>query len=474
MRVVLIVVLGILVGSCVWAAKPPTLKLGEYKLQWMDQDQNSDELGPEKDFRKMTADEVKRCPGLVSADCSITDGPLRVIVDESKGTGTGYDTLYYIPPSVNSDEIDFSRAVKMSLRVVEGSKYVLSAANPLTFVEWPVGKGTSRQLKKMVGGGLNVKLPRPDWGTSRMRLLPSISGHWSGKIDTDQGQVSVSLIDHNWDGIYGQKVRYDREFGDMMPADEILIGDGPNLRPLATHIYHTMFLGKGVTYEGKLYDLKVSSSGETITVLPYDGGKGKLLIDARDSRGKPFEYVGALAINGEGIYTVRGALGTELPTGTYNDMWVLIGPDAQAADDRKFRFYQHCPGKLKIDKGKTVTLRVGGRMTLDIQAQQGAKISTVKAGGNLSFEITPMIGKECAFMFDDEKHLNITVKDAGGRVVHSSQVKQSYGGFYNRAFECSLAVPQDWDPGLYTIIASYPGEPYQDVITGTRQFRVTK
>jgi len=367
-------------------------------------------------MREATAADLAKYKGLSSQKCLLgTSERLQVIVDESKGTGKGYATAYVIPLPLEEEALilDVAAALKITLKEAGGS---LVPAEPVTGTIELVLADKDAKVKRKVGADLEIML-------SQRLCYAYLLGNWRGKLKTDVGDLEIHLLDLDSNGAYNDKVTV--ENGQARPADIIYVGELPETFGMEQYA-NILFLGEAVGYDGKLYAIEVSPTGESLEVRPYAGQAGKLRITAKDGRGKPASCLFALVTGEKAIFCPRGDTGREidLPAGSYPTMAVMVAakaPDMKApialmiASERSFT----------ISKGKTTVVSFGGpmKMTLDPVDQPFAR----KRGEDLSLSVTYAVGQDQLAGVEDRsgkdtasRQTKFTITDGNGKVVHSS------------------------------------------------------
>jgi len=299
---------------------PADLELtpGTFTLTW------DPELTAQYGFRgatNLSGDEAKRkmkkLPKLVSKkpkfyasqlDGKGADGLLLYAIDESKGTGKGYDTVY-IDANRNADLTD--------------DKPISARAKPqaTTFTPWV--EVTSHQ-GPLTGAHLSNPIPvRITLNTYSGTLYASLSrrGGWKGSIESNKGKIECAVLDTNATGTYGEPTLFNddfsfpRERGDSLYADINLSGsvlfdyDTP----------HIMMMQNANIVAGRPYHITASPTGDAITVAPYTGPSGTLVV-ATDNIAKLDGRITSLALLGKSGYhyfkTYEGSPLT-LPIGEY-------------------------------------------------------------------------------------------------------------------------------------------------------------
>lgn len=105
--VVTYLLIAIIAAAGITPAAAAILQPGTYQMQWQPGVLSWSRYGTTNvmlRLENMTAEEIKSCEGLKSSKCIKARGvQFTIILDESKGSGKGYDTAYMIPSVSNLD-----------------------------------------------------------------------------------------------------------------------------------------------------------------------------------------------------------------------------------------------------------------------------------------------------------------------------------------------------------------------------------
>jgi len=256
---------------------PPDFQItpGTYKLTWDPNAPGSE--NPSYDAQNCSGDQAKakmaKLPELKSKKpyymCVAIDSAtdlLDCIFDQSNAAGKGYDTLY-VDANRNGDLTDDQ---PVTWRLAAGSGYT-----PWVEVQAHQGSGDARtsnpvKVRWRMNAGSPMEMER--------------RGAWKGTLDTSKGPAKVILIDHNGNGVYNDPVVGDSAnagrppFGDRIAfklgGDSGLPFDWQGLTQDAPNV-----LG------GKAYIFCANSTGGELTVKPYTGPMGKLVVGKIDLGG---------------------------------------------------------------------------------------------------------------------------------------------------------------------------------------------
>jgi len=345
------------------------LKAGTYQLTW---DPNSPRV---EDFyirSTIEGDQAKakmvRLPELKSKKplyaCVRLDSEsdlLCFIFDDSTGTGKAYNTLY-VDANRNGDLTDDQ---PVTWRSTGPSGYT-----PWVEVQAHQGTGdaqTSNPVKirwRMVSG-------------SPMNMLRK--GAWTGTIDSTKGPAKVILSDSSGNGLYNDRVMTadssaDRSSGSTQ-GDRIAFrpGNGPFPSPY----------WQGITQGGpnilgsKGYVVSASPAGGEITVKPYTGPMGKLLVRKINIGGRPGKLisVGITGIGGDVQYEGMSGKAINLPAGSYTINYVSL---SLGAGSKTLQIWGRLDRSVSIKANSQAVVDIVGKPRLTILASQRSVL--IKSG----------------------------------------------------------------------------------------------
>ena len=483
MKVLILVLLAIaLVGGPI-SAPAVTLQAGTYKLEW------DAANGSEARFNRwscgtflMPLSDVKdastKLPKLASSKALIApSSPFPILLDESRGTGKGYDTLYikhcccnpvfHMTDAAKSDlcpcaapqapaVLDMTDAAKFNLVIRHGALELENGGDIRMDVKTD---GVVRKLR------LNVALEGDPRKATSMISSVTIVGGWYGTIKTDTGSIGIQTIDANANGIYS----------DNMPEklaggwDELCLVSSPDgtggcgCREIA--------LGNAIHFDDKLYSVDVSKSGDEVVIKPYSGGIGELQFDPRDNKGNkvrldflnfecPTSDLRFDGISGDRI---------TLPADTYNSVWAVVSyaDQAQAAIDVHRR--------MTVSHNSRTTITIGGPLKMSlIMATDKAR-----AGSKLHIKFPIAAGKDRfagleSWKPDGTLHdatIALVCTNAKGKRVSNDKLPVPWGW----DTECYLFIEKQWKPGKYTLTAKLDAKPYSSSpVSVNKTIRVTR
>ncbi len=392
------------------------LQPGTYKLEW-NVPQNDELLPFGRRAMMMIGNDSEDAPRLTQLASERwvwgTDGKWFVVLDESAGTGKGYD-LAYVTDTAKDNAPDLSKAVKVTLKKQDDGAQLGGSGSMNINIGEP-----GAQVVKQAMISLDVLFSEEAKEMPDFSII-SIGGGWQGKVKTDAGEVEVRLFDLNGNNVYGDKLEIsDGISSDSFPApgDMIVLGDFS----LDSWNYHRMiYLGEAVLYQGSLYTLDTSKIGDTITIAPYEGPIGTLIPKAVDGYGKPavFELFG---IYGKaGLFLLQGSSQYTLPAGNYACIAAEVTMNQPGVDPQK-RFSVSLKGKdnLTVTSGKTTTVSYGGPMKVEIEPSKG--VITARQGETLRINLYFTAGNCSVTNVFDERSATVNIRDAKGKLLISGK-----------------------------------------------------
>lgn len=448
-------------GSVIFPATALKLLPGDYPLEWRIPEPYEDPSWSRIaviDLSPMTSDDRQTFAGLRS------DNPYwgaertyTVIVDESKGTGTGYDVAYLAGTASKGSLVDLKDVMRLALAKSSDhseANVVLASlsdgSQPLidlglySLLFSPTNKAAVDLSVHFATDGAEKRLP--------MSADLSLRGGWYGKIKSDTGDLTVRAIDKTANGAYDDKVST-KSSGDAVVVLKSLSYPVPICLPC-----NVLYQGKAVSYAGNLYSLSVNGGGDKLSVKNYTDTVGQAKFDVRDGQKKPVKWFQVEASNkmsklccapGEGLIT--------LPTGEYSCA-VTIWPKSYSPTDEGFFGIVFEPMRpIKVKKGKIARPKVGGPIKIEIEP--GFDVISASPGQEKYIELAfAMRGGRLAGFLGD-RSLTVNIRDSANRLISSVQTIVAWGG------SCGYLLKAPETAGIYKIGVSFDLRPYQEPIS---------
>lgn len=442
-----VLVVTLLIGSPAGAL---TLQPGQYKMEWRvprwaDAVSSVMRQGMLKPIEQEQIDRIK---GLKSNSPLWTtiDGRV-VIVDELDGDQTGYNTVYVLTSYKADETVDLAAALRLTL--LNRGSISSSEETPDARLDITLGSGDARVVRS---AGIQVQVGMqkdPTRGNVPYNAVTTLFGNWFGRISSDDGDVELQLIDHNSNGTFSDVVKLDSETSSHVPGDIVFISRGAGSGTAVA-------LGPVLRCEGKLYDISVTPTGESVEIQPYKGATGTLSFETRDG-------TGAIVQTGEVVNFLSVALGgldvksgdqVVVPVGSYQCVpTVTFGPRKKKGDPG-FIVTVKTRRSASVEEGKTAVFALGGPVTCAIDPD--AESLEWTAGTQARVKVLFFAGEdELNSLGLPDPVVTLMIRDAAGRAVGRARPNLNLGNprFY------ALKVFDYLAPGPYWLSASFePGE----------------
>lgn len=406
--VVTYLLIAIIAAAGITPAAAAILQPGTYQMQWQPGVLSWSRYGTTNvmlRLENMTAEEIKSCEGLKSSKCIKARGvQFTIILDESKGTGKGYDTAYMIPSVSN---LDLKNATAIELARV--NSLIVTDRSKLYEVNLHTGTESSSPVKKYAVN-LSVYLAKPESEVSR--VLVEMAGAWSGAIKTDEGEVPVILVDRNGNGVFGEPFEFpDRPIADMIEFKE-------QTSDSREDISTAKFFGKAVQYEDKLYSITASPSGETITVSPYTGDTGRIKVLAKDGTGESISAFTSMIYGTGGGFNVTPGQEIVVPDDSYK-----IGATLSITKDESqrstFMLSMNSIETISVGKDEVVELTIGGPLSMSIKVEPDGIVA--KQDEELRIDLEFTIPGAQVMSISGASAVEVEIKAPDGSIVDSGK-----------------------------------------------------
>jgi len=385
----------------------------------------------------MEAREKQGYVGLVSSKClSGKVGNLRIILDESKGDGKGYDVAYLFSSDIDGGDepLDLSTVVNIPLmldprmkkegaEMWEGFQMLVSDPKQTYAIDLTFGEEGSQITKKAeVDVSINImESDEPDIPDINFASI-NIKGAWTGKIKTSEGDMDVILVDMNENGTFNDKfsVVEDEEYGGYpQPGDALYLGTAVPDMPKPDEYTHLIYLGKAASYDGKLYEIETSKTGDSLTIKPYSGDTGKLKIETVDGNNKPVDcpFIVVYSDN-TAVFTEGGGEIVLLP-GKYKCEFATLRPKQEGPVERQFSLDVTIDNPVVIEKDKTVVLKIGGPMTVGIDSE--SDVIEARRGEDLYISLVFTVGENTVSNIGIDRNAQVVILDAKGNELVSGE-----------------------------------------------------
>ena len=313
-------------------------------------------------------------------DGSKNDGCLVIVADESQGTGKGYDTAY----------VDLNR------------NWDLSDDKPITF---PVPKDFrqfytdffSVPLRQHDDDGrisdrtVQARLEVYGDGHDYLQVQVSRKGAWKGTVDSSSGKIECLVLDSSCNGVCGEPTKF-AENGNETQEGDLAFFDTNGAGGVIAYAYgsHGIRLYQTTKVGSKFYDIKTSSLGDKITVAPYTGPMGSLIVRGTDIQGLKAETTSLVVTGTPGNYTIDN--GTEkavsLPVGSYSVNSCSLR--VKSKDSRSCSMSCELNSPVEVKPNAQSIVNIGGKLSMAISPSE--KNLTWKPGESATLEWVIKLG----------------------------------------------------------------------------------
>ena len=312
-------------------------------------------------YRAFTAE--SRCPMIPFA------------LDESKGTGTGYDTMY-LDANRNADLTDDPVLVGRA----EGGDNATALHLPAA-IRMPMSEllGVDNPHLAVVDISVIFKPGEDVYGWVALRSC------WLGEIASNKGKIPFRLVDRTGSGDFGDGPgQFDDGIGDVLALDWSGRADFSSPARLRMHGLRQRAIG----LNGKLYTVGCTPSGDCVEIRPFEGQTAKIAAEA--SRiGSADIKISLFRLTGQmGDYSIHANdRPIDVPPGEYSLSPVRVTARSLKGGECGFRCSLASP--IRVSPGKTHVMRVGGPLILRIAP--GTPDLTLKRGEMTSIPLALML-----------------------------------------------------------------------------------
>lgn len=283
------------------------------------------------------------------------DGYILVAIDESKGTGKGFDTGY-VDANRNGDMTDDQPVSWKMKDYDQHSPWIATTCR-----QGPAGPSQTTNP-----AFIRLAL----YGTNGEIIGIDKKGAWVGQIETNKGKVPFASVDMNADGIYGEqplagppplvpRKLCDSVFVDSTGHGSVVVSSYSGSQQI--DMQKACILGK------RLYDIVVTPTGDKVTIAPYAGPTGRLKITSSKIAGADALVSSASLTGDAGNFRFDSVTDPiTLPVGNYK-----LGS---------------CQLQLKAKSGNTLQLYCEVKMSASVEA---AKETPLTIAGDLNMAISP-------------------------------------------------------------------------------------
>lgn len=418
------------------------LKTGSYSLNW-DPDielYHAMSWGPDKkdnEARKL----MTKIPKLGSEkakfvafkfDGEDSKGLLLAIIDESLGTGIGYDTIYF---DCNRNA-DLSDDTPVKMPWLGSSRYTYSK-----WVDTQMYQGEAGE-KHAFKAPVRLEYYK---NSNFEQIILQRKGAWRGKIDSNKGPLDcVAPIGFDMSELYGKHTKrvsiYTNE-GDNIYIDTngygkaMVLWNGP----------HKVELDVPTKVISRYYDIDVSKGGNKVSIKPYTGKLGKFKVTSSGISGFEAKPTEVTLYNNQGIYDLNLLDGpASLPAGTYKMQKCAFNLENKSGEKTTLLCLVH--DKLVIQPNKVTSIDISGKISLELAP--GAEYMTLNADTANTINLRAKIGEKATiavlgkktfidncsmgnyfpsgYSYDNYLHPSVDLIDKTGKAVFSGKADTHY------------------------------------------------
>ena len=473
-------------GTSKSSNQPPSglvIKSGVYKTQWAIPEKPQPDWGAAPSFGECTEKvppSLKGKPKFVSqhpmfGTLLFTSDPNRsdiassmiFALDESNGTGKGYDALYLDIDGTR----DLSNARKSTGELAPPVPKELQAeADHFGYFTTAFLSAAKLPYNKLFPRSGNSNAVLLDIGLGRTgdqwALFASTRGLWQGEVETNRGKIPFRLMDLNRNGRYDERrgqpdmlvSHGDTVFFDWTGSGKFEVNEDAPPFAIGCELLPINLIS------GQFYILTPSASGDQLQVTDYAGPMVKLIVEATSIHGIPVK-ARTLRLTGPcGFLDCPPDQIPNIPAGRYG---IFVRMSAVHDGKRFAPFYE--VEKDLTSTGKPMHITIGGELTPEIKTvSPGMKLHMMSDGGvSLALHLPDRgnIGFDLDLADDagtglEPGHIGLptglVVNQAGKTVAHGTS--DSWWG----ASEWFLYIRnlRDLTPGEYTIDASIDIGPF--------------
>jgi beta-lactamase regulating signal transducer with metallopeptidase domain len=343
---------------------------GEYRLEWDMRDPRLDDNYTRDSYDPALLDSATRSKivGLISrrARNFESDG-LEIILDETRGSGEGYNVAYVFPQErLHDGKVGLRTTWRVPLQLLGDT-----LTNDHFRLELKLGTQQQHAAKP---AQFCITLRMDASGTPRDASFVRM-GRWYGHVRTTKGQVEVETRDENWNGDYNGVSTYTCKWRNCCGhgRDVVKLGEMKSSSGLSGWYTEDIVAARGIAmYAGRLYVVKVSPTGDRVWIDDYTGKAGELTVSARDGFGKPAGFSLSLAPTGY-VFSGFGSRSVAVPPGNYSCS-AIVGPPNKGAErrdpDMDTPAIDYDPPKTTISAGKSTALNLGGPLEFSIKPNE--------------------------------------------------------------------------------------------------------
>ena len=231
-------------------------------------------------------------------------------------------------------------------------------------------------------------------------------------------------------------------------------------------------LTKALLYEGKLYTLSVTPTGDRVDIQAYSGPTGALRLETRDGKNNIVQTgdVASFMSDDLGVVQVKAGAEVTVPVGDYRSCYDIVYGARKKKGDPGFIATVSSTRVAKVEGGKTTTFVIGGPVKIAIEP--GVNIIIRASGPSLKFTVLMLAGEDSldSLGLPDPKVV-FDLSDSNGQRIGRAQMNMGFGNPRSFVIVMGGSLAQ----GSYWLTASMvPGEYAPgETITAHKQIKIT-
>lgn len=444
-------------------ASAVTIKPGVYKLEWKVPNSDGDVCFAGRagaNLYTLSPEEAVEMTGLVSSrPYSGKTDSFRIVLDESKGNGEGYDTAYVS----RVGETGLDKAVKILLKQED---YTLKPSSPSgALFELNLGSGDT-QVTRKAALGLEVYLETDEVNNFQPAFaMLTMRGGWYGKVATDEGALAVQSVDLNENCVYGDQsvINFSSKLPEM--GDAIVFGDSPvDFDDYSNVVY----LGKVISYGGRLYECSISPTGESLEIKDYEGETGILSFDPRDGFDKKADCRKVVVYTHAGVFTSSNGSELVVPPGDYRCLTAVVTTASVKGGNDAFSVLAQRKSPVTVTANEKTSMSIGG--PVDVLIDQESDILDMSLGAAKIIKLNLKLGDDDLVGLEGSCKACVNIRDEKGKLLSSEHLDIKPSG----VLDYYVRIPSHWKTGTYTLGVAFESASYQKPAYAHKMLRVEK
>ena len=215
-------------------------------------------------------------------------------------------------------------------------------------------------------------------------------GAWKGTLASSMGAIECTLIDSNFNGIYGDHWTYDDVRRRTIPGDRAFADTNGFGSVLSESLgKHAMPLSPAVRVGEKFYVITAAESGETITIEPYRRPTGTLLLTGDINGAKCAAQFAVVAGEAGQYFGEMDGEAVTLPVGKYTLDCASLA--VESSEEEKSLFSGSMDREFRILPCQRTVVRVSGKPSIVLMPKERDLV--LKPGKETTFNWDISVGE---------------------------------------------------------------------------------